>query len=162
MNYYDNFYEGLNDNRNLLYKQMDTVSSLNKLFTTLSSELYNLKNYKINVKGEYSYLIKEHLNEIVISLSKYEDQLQELIKIKHGFPIYQLGDIENISKIKTLASIDYKPSVVTNNIVNEFRILKSLINDTLSTAEKEKDYQTINVLSDLLFYTNKVLLNYEL
>ena len=36
MNYYDNFYEGLNDNRNLLYKQMDTVSSLNKLFTTLS------------------------------------------------------------------------------------------------------------------------------
>lgn len=162
MNYYDNFYEGLNDTRNHLYRQIDTVSSLNKLLTTLNSELYNLKNYKINVKGEYSYILKEHLKETINKLCIYDEEIQELIKIKNGFPIYQLGDIENISKIKTLASIDYKPSSITNNIVNEFKILKNLINDSISTAEKEKDYQAINILSNMLFDINKVLSNYEL
>ncbi len=162
MNYYDNFYEGLNDNRNHLYRQIDTVSSLNKLSSTLNSELYNLKNYKINVKGEYSYLIKEHLNKMIDTLHKYDDSLQELIKIKKGFPIYQLGDIENISLIKTLASIDYKPSMIINNITKEFNTLKSLINESISISEKEKDYQTINILSNLLFDINIVLTNYEL
>ena len=162
MNYYDNFYEGLNDNRNLLYRQIDTVSTMNKLLSTLCSELYNLKNYKINVKGENSFFLKQYLKQIINKLENYDDKIQELIKIKNGFPIFELGDIESISLIKTLASIDYKPSTVANNIVNEFKVLKNAINETLANAQKENDYQTISVLSGLLYEINKVLLNYEL
>ena len=162
MNYYDNFYEGLNDSRKLLYRQIDTVSIMNKLLSTICSELHNLKNYKINVKGENSFFIKHYLKDIIDMLEKYDYKIQELIKIKNGFPIFQIGDIENISLIKTLASIDYKPSTIVNNLANEFKIIKNLINDTITSAEKENDYQSINLLSDLLYDINKVLLNHEL
>lgn len=162
MNYYDNFYDGLNDNRNLLYRQIDTVSTMNKLLSTLCSEMHNLKNYKMNIKGENSFFLKQYLNEIIDKLNNYDTKLQELIKIKNGFPIYQLGDIENISLIKTLASQDYKPSTVINNIINEFKILKNIINETILNAQKENDYQSITILSNLLYEINKVLLNYEL
>lgn len=162
MSYYDNFYEGLNDNRNLLYRQIDTVSTMNKLLSTLCCEVLNLKNYKMNIKGDNSIFIKEYLKELINKLKEYEDVLQEIIKIKNGFPIYQIGDIENISLIKTLASIDYKPSTVINNITNEFKVLRNLINETIGNAQKENDYKSINTLSSLLYEINKFLLNYEL
>ena len=162
MNYYDNFYEGLNDNRNLLYRQIDTVSTMNKLLSTLYCEIYNLKNYKINVKGENSYTLKLQLKEIIECFSFYENKIQELIKMKNGFPIYQVGDIESISSIKTLASMDYKVSTILNNLINEFKMIKSLINETITNAQKENDYITITTLSDLLYQINNFLLHYEL
>ena len=162
MNYYDNFYEGLNDNRNLLYRQIDTVSSMNKLLSTICSELHNLKNYKINLKGDNSLILKEFLSTIIEKFEEYDDKIQELIKIKNGFPIYQLTDIDNISLIKTQVSQDYKPSVAITNIVKEFKTIKNLIIETLTIAQKENDYKTIITLSDLLYEVNKVLLNYEL
>lgn len=162
MNYYDNFYEGLNDNRNFLYRQSDTVSTLNKLSSTLCSEIFNLKNYKMNVKGENSYILKQQLAEIINKLNEYDDKLQILIKTKNGFPIYQIGDIDNISLIKTLTSMDYKPSIVINNILTEFKTLKNLIKETIIIAQKENDFYTINILSNLLHEINDVLLHYEL
>lgn len=162
MNYYDNFYEGLKDSRNLLYRQIDTVSTMNKLLSTLCSEIHNLKNYKINVKGDNSYFVKIYLKEIIDSISLYNDKIQELIKIKNGFPIYQFSDIENVSLIKTLASIDYKPSTIATNIANEFKILKSLVNEALINSQNENDYTSVNILSELLYEINKILLNYEL
>lgn len=162
MNHYDNFYEGLNDKRSLLYRQIDTVSTMNKLLSTLCSEIYNLKNYRMNIKGENSFIIKDHLKNIINTLNNYDDKIQEQIKIKNGFPIYHLGEIENISLIKTTTSMDYKISTVISSITNEFKILKNLINETISNAQKENDYQTINLLSNLLYEINKVLLNYEL
>lgn len=161
MNYYDNFYEGLNDNRNILYRQIDTVSSLNKLLSTLCSEIHNLNNYKINIKGENSYLIKNNLKTIIDTLINYEDKIREIIKIKNGFPIFEFQDIENISLIKTLTSQDYKSSTVINNIINEFNVLKKIINDSISSAQKENDYLTTTVLSNLLYEINKTLLIYQ-
>ena len=162
MNCYDNFYDGLSDTRNLLYRQIDTVAAMNKLLSTLCSEIANLKNYKTNIKGENSFFIKHQLQEIIIKLNNYEISLQELIKIKNGFPIFQLGDIENISSIKTLASMDYKPSTVVANIVREFKILKTLIEESIENSKKESDYQSINVLSSFLYEVNKILSNYAL
>lgn len=162
MDYYDNFYEGLTGNRNLLYRQTDTVSAMNKLLSTLCSEIHNLKNYKSNAKGENNFYLKQYLNDLIKKLEIYDDKIQELIKMKNGFPIYQLTDIENISLIKTLASMDYKPSTIVNNITKEFKILKNLVNEAINNAKKENDYLTINILSNLLYEINKSLLNFEL
>lgn len=162
MNNYTDFYDGLNDKRNILYRQMDTVSSLNRLLSTLYSELNNLKNYKINLKGENSYILKSKIEDIISKISPYESKIQELIKSKNGFPIYQLGDIENISLIKTLASIDYKPSIVLNNILKELTILKKLTEETIDTASKENDYFSIYLLSKVLYEINFILLDYQL
>ena len=162
MSQYDNFYEGLNDNRNMLYRQIDTVSIMNKLLSTICSEIHNLKNYKANIKGENSIFIKEKLKDIINELLIYDEKIEEIIKIKNGFPIYQLNDIENISLIKTLASMDYKISTVINNLVNEFNILKKLIKETIENASKEHDHYSIDTLSNLMHKVNVVLLEYQL
>ena len=161
MNYYDNFYEGLNDNRNILYRQIDTVSTLNKLLSTICSEIHNLNNYKINIKGDNSFNINNILNKTVNKLLEYENKIQEIIKIKNGFPIFELQDIENISLIKTLASQDYKVSTVVNNIANEFNIIKKIINEAIMSSQKENDYYTINTLSEIQHNLNIVLLSLQ-
>jgi DNA-binding ferritin-like protein len=92
----------------------------------------------------------------------YEFKIQELIKIKNGFPIFQLSDIENISSIKTLPSTDYKEPTILANVINEFKTLKNLVIDAIKNASKENDYKSINILSNLLYEIDKVLMNYEL
>ena len=73
-----------------------------------------------------------------------------------------MNDIENISLIKTLASMDYKPSMVINNIIKEFNILKNLINETIDNANKENDYYSIDILSKMLYEVNIILVDYQL
>jgi len=159
MNYYDDFYDGLNDTRSVLYRQIDTVAILNKLLSTLCSELHNLENYKINIIGENNYILKCYLEKLIKEFKKHKAYIQDLIKIKNGFPIFQLGDIENISIIKTLPSMDYKANTITNNLNIELKAIANLINESLASAQKENDYQTIITLSNLLFAINKHLLN---
>jgi len=159
MNYYDDFYEGLNDTRSILYRQIDTVATLNKLLSTVCSEIHNLENYYINIIGDNNYEYKLYLSKLINKLKDYDLKLKELIKIKNGFPIFQLGDIENISIIKTLPSMDYKANTITNNLNIELKAIANLINESLASAQKENDYQTIITLSNLLFAINKHLLN---
>lgn len=160
MDYYNNdFYDGLNDTRSFLYRQIDTVANLNKLLTTICSSLHNLKNYKINVLGDNSYNVKKYLKDLINKMEFHDSKLQKLIKIKQGFPIYQLGDIENISLIKTLPSMDYKSSVVISNINKELKIIIDLINESITSAQKENDYQTINLLANMQYEFNEFLLD---
>ena len=162
MQYYDDFYDGLKETRNILYRQIDTVAALNKLLSTIRSEINNLKNYKINLKGDNLLLYKEYLNNLINVFNDYEIKLEELIKIKGGYPIYQLGDIENISLIKTLPSIDYKINTIISNINNELKIIKKLINESIENALKEQDFSTVFILSELLFNVNKIIVSLSL
>ena len=162
MQYYDDFYDGLKETRNILYRQIDTVAALNKLLSTIRSEINNLKNYKINLKGDNLLLYKEYLNNLINVFNDYEIKLEELIKIKGGYPIYQLSDIENISLIKTLPSIDYKINTIISNINNELKIIKKLINESIENALKEQDFSTVFILSELFFNVNKIIVSLSL
>lgn len=156
MNYNKEFYEGLNDNRSTLYRQMDTVVTLNKLLSTIHSELLNLENYKINSIG--NYILKQFLKNLIDKLNENKYEIQELIKIKNGFPIFHIEDIENISLIKTMASMDYKTNIILNNLNSEMKSIIKLTNEAISNAQKENDYQTILVLSKLLLNLNKSII----
>lgn len=158
MNYYDDFYEGLNDTRSILYRQIDTVAVLNKLLATLCSELHNLQNYKINIVGENNYVYKLYLDKLIKNLRIYDNKLQELIKIKNGFPLFQLNDIENISLIKTFPSMDYKSSTISNNLNSELKTLLDLLNESINSAQKEADYLSVTLLSKLSFIINNGLI----
>ena len=81
MNYYDDFYEGLNDTRSILYKQIDSVATLNKLLSTICCEIHNLDNYKTNVVGENSYIYKKYLDSLMLKMKRFDKKLKELIKI---------------------------------------------------------------------------------
>lgn len=161
MQYYDDFYDGLKETRNILYRQIDTVATLNKLLSTLYSEKNNLKNYKNNVTGDNVLNIKDYITNMIYTFDEYEEKLEQLIKIKEGYPIYQLNDIENISLIKTIPSMDYKITTVQTNLNKELNIIKKLVNEAITSAYKENDYYTVTLLSELLFNINNDLLNFS-
>lgn len=159
MEYYDDFYDGLKDTRNMLYRQIDTVAILNKLSSTLCSEIHNLKNYNLNVIGDSNYIIKDFTEKVITILEKYDNKIKTLIKIKNGFPILQLGDIETISLIKTLPSMDYKGATISVNMNKEFKIINNLIEEAISSALKENDYQTITILSKMQYKLSSAILD---
>lgn len=145
----DDFYDGLKDSRNYLYKQIDTVALLNKLFTTLYTELNNINNYMINIIGDNSYLYKIFLKNLYKDLDQSKNKIERLIKIKKGYPVYNLNDIETISMVKTLPSMDYKINIIENNIRKDLSIIKNIMNEIIDNAKKENDYLTIHILCDL-------------
>lgn len=157
MKYYDDFYDGLKDNGNILYRQIDTVSSLNKLFSTLYCEIINIKNYKINLIGDNTISYKEYLSKIITLFNEYIVEIEGLIKIKEGYPIYQILDIENISLIKTLPSIDYKINTMISNLREELKILNKITTESIENSLKEQDYNAVLILSKLSFNLNKII-----
>jgi DNA-binding ferritin-like protein len=162
MDYYSKINDDVNNKRNILYRQIDTVSSMNKLLSTLVCERTNLMNYLINVKNRNSNSISVYLNDLIDKFDSYISFLYEQIKIKKGFPIFELTDIENISQIKTVASIDYKETTINMNIYEEFKTIVNLINEVINCAIGEQDYYCINTLSQIKNDINKIIIKYEL
>ena len=157
MSFYNDFYDGLNDSRNNLYREIDTVSNLNKLFSTLHCHIQNLNNYQTNATGEETYYLNIKIDEIIDIFSNSQKQIQDLIKIKKGYPLYQLNDIENISLIKTLPSMDYKYNQIIKNITHELTIIKNLIKTVIENASREGDYSTIFILASPLFKIDQLI-----
>ena len=147
MNYYDNFYEGLNDNRNLLYRQIDTVSAMNKLLSTICSEIHNLKNYMINAKGDNSYIIKKQLSDIIKELEDYESKIQNIIKINDREQDVLSGSIEKdgiyyvpITAMKRIYEVDIE-YIANKQILLVDSLTKKLIKADVSKRCSVK-YQT--------------------
>lgn len=149
--HYNTFDDGLNEMRNILYKQVDDVATLNKLLSTLLCEIQNLENYKTNIAGDSKYIYKVYIKNLINKLRIYKEKITELIKIKNGYPIFELSDIENISLIKTLPSMDYKTSIINSNMKIELNSLYNQTNESLIEIKKNDDYQSINLLNELLF-----------
>ena len=72
--------------------------------------------------------------------------------------MFQLNDIENISLIKTLPSMDYKSSTISSNLNSELKTLLNLINESINSGQKESDYLSITMLSELSFIINNGLI----
>ena len=147
-----------NDGLYNLYREVDELSLLNKLFATLLSERLNIDNYLANVKIENKTAIKDTLENINYLLSDALENIKNLIKIKRGYPIYKLDDIELISIIKTKVSGEYKESVVIENINSEMNIIINLIKEIISKIDTMKNYETINVLANISFQMKTALL----
>ena len=77
-----NFNDGLYN----MYREVDELSLLNKLFTTLISEKMNLLNYQANTIIENKLYLKDILNEVPYQIDDFIDDLKSLIKIKKGYP----------------------------------------------------------------------------
>ena len=150
---------GFDDGLYNLYREVDELSLLNKLFTTLLCENLNINNYLANLKIENKSNLKDTLENINYLLLDALENVKNLIKIKKGYPIYKLDDIELISIIKTKVSGEYKAPIVIENITNEMNIIINLIKEIISKIDYMKNYETINVLSNISFQIKSALLD---
>ena len=142
MDYYDGLYN--------MYREVDELALLNKLFVTILSEHLNINNYLINTSIKEKISLKDTLEDMDYILLANLDDLKYLIKMKKGYPIYKLEDIELISAIKTKEAGEYKEDLVTKNVKEEVNVIINLSRDIISKLEPRKSYEVIEYYPDLI------------
>lgn len=149
-----NFNDGLYN----MYREVDELSLLNKLFATLISEKLNINNYITNTNIQNKLYLKDLLSDLNYIFDDSLEDIKNLIKIKNGYPIYKLDDIELISLIKTKVSNEYKETMVIENIKYELSTISNLIKDIIDKINETKNYEVIMVLSNISYQVKKALL----
>lgn len=152
-----NFNDGLYN----MYREVDELSMLNKLFATLISEKLNISNYEANTTIQNKLYLKDFLTDIDYTITDSIEDVKNLIKIKKGYPIYKLDDIELISLIKTKVAGEYKESIVIENIKDEINLILNLMRDILIKIEPNKNYEIVSVLSNITYQLKKSLLDLQ-
>lgn len=142
-----------------MYREVNELSSLNKLFAALLCEKINIMNYSTNVVIEKSLNLTATLEELSYIIDDSLDRVKNLIKIKKGYPIFKLNDLELTSPIKTHVSQNYKEGSVIESVNNEIEIILDIIKDIISKISKSGDYDTINVLSNISYDLKTLLLS---
>jgi len=150
-----NFNDGLYN----MYREVDELSLLNKLFTTLLSEDLNIDNYISNTSIKNKIYLKNVLDNLSYVIDDSIESVKKLIKIKKGYPIYKLDDIELISIIKTKVAGEYKEDVVIDNLKSEINVLLNLIKEIIVKVEINKNYEIITVLSNISYQLKTILLD---
>lgn len=148
-----------NDGLFNMYREVDELSLLNKLFATLISERLNLDNYLTNIIITSNYQLKENISNMSFIISDAIENTKTLIKIKNGYPIFKLDDIELISIIKTKVSIAYKENIVLENIKEEINTLINLIKEILTKLNDNKNYEIITILANISLDLKRLLLD---
>ena len=147
-----------NDGLYNMYREVDELSLLNKLFSSLICECLNINNYLSNVTIENKSTLKDSLQQLIYNIENGAEEVKNLIKIKKGYPIYKIDDIELISIIKTKVSGEYKENVVIENVKSEINIILNLIKNIIVQTELNKSYEIINILSNISYELNTTLL----
>ena len=142
-----------------LYREVNEVSLLNKLFVTLISEKLNITNYTTNANIQNKMYLKDSLEEISYIIDDSLEKIANLIKIKKGYPIYKIDDIELISLIKTKISIEYNETTIIESLKGEIAIILKLINDILEKTGDNKSYEIITILSTISYQLQNANLN---
>jgi len=141
-----------------MYREVNELSELNKLFTTLMSERINIMNYLTNGIVDTKVSLLDTLNDLLYSMDDSIDVVKDLIKIKKGYPIYKFSDIELTSSIKTHVSQDYKEGVIIDNIKKEINVILSIIKDIIQKLNMNTGYEIITALSNISYNLKKILL----
>jgi len=152
-------YLDFNDGLHILYREVDELSLLNKLFVTLISEKLNINNYITNTTIQNKLYLKDTLNNIDYIIDDSISNIKNLIKIKKGYPIYKIDDIELISIIKTKVAGEYKENNVIENVNGEINLIINLIRDIIIKIESNKNYEIISVLSNISYQFKTALLD---
>ena len=147
-----------NDGLYNMYREVDELGLLNKLFTTLISEKLNIENYITNTIIINKVYLRDILDNLKYLIDESLDNIKNLIRIKKGYPIYKLDDIELISIIKTKVAGEYKENIVIENLKEETNTILNLIKDIIYKVEQNKSYEIINVLSNISFQLKSIIL----
>ena len=150
-----------NDGLYNMYREVDELSLLNKLFATLISEKLNLENYRVNTTITSKLYLKDNIDNLIFIIENSIEDTKNLIKIKKGYPIFKLDDMELISIIKTKVSGEYKENIVIENIKNEMALILNLIKDIILKTELTKNYEIINIISNISYELKTALLDLQ-
>lgn len=135
----------------------EQIDALNDYMSNLKVEVNNLYNMHFNIIGSSFYGLHKKLQEFYEKFSTMYDATAERIKMKDGFPITSLKEMENKSQIKSMISQDYTGNQVLDVLQNDFSFLSLYTKDLIDYYEKMKDFYTVGMLENNLMFFEKEL-----
>lgn len=135
----------------------EQIDALNDYMSNLKVEVNNLYNMHFNIIGSSFYGLHKKLQEFYEKISTMYDATAERIKMKDGFPITSLKEMENKSQIKSMISQDYTGNQVLDVLQNDFSFLSLYTKDLIDYYEKMKDFYTVGMLENNLMFFEKEL-----
>lgn len=135
----------------------EQIDALNDYMSNLKVEVNNLYNMHFNIIGSSFYGLHKKLQEFYERVSSMYDNTAERIKMKEGFPLTSLKEIENKSQIKSMISQDYTGNQVLDVLQNDFSFLALYTKDLIEYFNKMSDFYTVSMLEDNLLFFEKEL-----
>lgn len=137
--------------------QNSSINILNEYMTNLKVMNNNLYNMHFNIVGESFFGLHRKLQEYYEKIALMYDAAVERIKMLGGMPITSLKEIEEVSTIKSMKSMNFSGKQVLEVLDNDFSFLRDYTKDLIEYYDKEKDYYTISMLEDNLSFIEKEL-----
>lgn len=137
--------------------QNSSINILNEYMTNLKVMNNNLYNMHFNIVGESFFGLHRKLQEYYEKIALMYDAAAERIKMLGGMPITSLKEIEEVSTIKSMKSMNFSGKQVLEVLDNDFSFLRDYTKDLIEYYDKEKDYYTSSMLEDNLSFIEKEL-----
>lgn len=138
-------------------KQSSNIDILNEYMANLKVLNNNLYNMHFNIVGESFFGLHRKLQEYYEKVALMYDEVAERIKMLGGFPITSLKEIEDISTMKSMKSMNFKGKQVLEVLGNDFTFLRDYTKDLIEYFDKEKDYYTVSILGNNFSFVEKEL-----
>lgn len=138
------------------------IEILNEYIANIKVEVNNLSNLAHNVEGNFSWEIRNQVEEYHAKLIFFLKKLEERIKMLGGYPITNLLKIEEISQIKSMQSREYSKHQVLDVLVNDFSYLKEYTKDLIKYFSDEFDPYTSHLLLEILIFLEQELFKVQI
>ena len=138
-------------------KQNSNIDILNEYMANLKVLNNNLYNMHFNIVGESFFGMHRKLQEYYEKIALMYDATAERIKMLGGMPITSLKEIEDISTMKSMKSMNFTGKQILEVLDNDFTFLRDYTKDLIEYFDKEKDYYTVSMLEDNLLFIEKEL-----
>lgn len=135
----------------------EQIEALNDYMSNLKVEINNLYNMHFNIVGSSFYGLHKKMKEFYDCVSSMYDSVAERIRMKGGFPITSLKEMENKSQIKSMISQDYNGNQVLDVLQNDFSYLSLYTTDLIEYFNKMNDFYTSSMLNENLKFFEKEL-----
>lgn len=136
---------------------MDSVNILNEYMANLKVENNNLYNLHFNLVGLSFMGLHKKLQEYYEKIAIFYDSVAERIKMINGFPITSLEEMEKLSTIKSMKSMNFNTNQVFEILDNDFSFLVDYTKDLIKIFSDKNDYYTSSMLNEFLMFFEKEL-----
>lgn len=137
--------------------QNSNIDIMNEYMVNLKILNNNLYNMHFNIVGESFFGFHRKLQEYYERVALMYDIAAERVKMLDGMPTTSLKEMEDISTMKSMKSMNFSGKQVLEVLDNDFTFMRDYTKDLIEYYEKEKDFYSVSILTDNLMFFEKEL-----
>ena len=139
------------------YVMEEVIKNLNQFLCDLEVMTVKLQNYHWNVQGKGFFRTHEQTEKYYDEMRTEIDEIAEHILALGYEPLGTMQDFINNSEIKEAKNERIKSLEIVENVIQDYRTLRSKAIQIKELAEGQKDYATSSLMDNYLASYSKKL-----